>query len=804
MPAEKGDNSPPVKLKATAPAWTPGAPNAKATTAPPPAASAWGKKSDAVKAAAPIVDNTPPPRQVPQRNTSYNNRRQSSGGNKHDNKGRKGSKGGKNNRNSRSDNGGDWQQKDTSSATDYPTAELWKTGEGRTDEAKKIRRIPGPELLALRLAFLDAPTEWDQKEESEENLADVPVWRWVSDSRTKEIEEKTKGPRIGGDIKPTQRRKSSVKETAPPLEECVPLEKNDETRWKAKVFKGEFKEEETDEVIMKKALVCLNKLTLTKFDIVSDKFIETGIGRNQECLTEAISLIVSKAQGEPHFAAMYASLCLKLAITPMEATGEEAANKRGKKFKKLLLERCQVEFEKDTNEVIAEAVKDVEDEAEKEYKAGIIKKNYLGHMQFIGELYKGDLLSIKIMLVCLPELLQGSGDEKNSVDEEKVECFTKLMTTIGERLEHQSEYLKSAGKDDSSKALAECWQKVEGIARNKEGFPQVSTRLRFLLQDLIEMRNKGWEQRRKVETAKTIAQIHKEVAREEAKMGRSRSNGNLRKSGSSNSIRRRSSAPAVDEDGFTSIPRKSNSFSRSVSEGSYSKNSKSSKEGGMRRTGSRGSFVALDNITETKTKPPSPPPKQVVVADKVPTEKDIEKSTQNILKEFFIGGDTDDAVLSLTELIGEGDGAVERATAVLSGGCLLVMEMKQEEVDKFISILLRCIKEAIFVKGTVIAGLQRPLDVVSDIAIDAPLAIAHMVQIVATCIKEVSIDFDFILKSPEWFLTEGNAAKFGTKVLKRLGDDALTSEDNIKVIEQLMTERDRGDFANVTELMAAC
>lgn len=54
-------------------------------------------------------------------------------------------------------------------------------------------------------------------------------------------------------------------------------------------------------------------------------------------------------------------------------------------------------------------------------------------------------------------------------------------------------------------------------------------------------------------------------------------------------------------------------------------------------------------------------------------------------------------------------------------------------------------------KGTVIAGLQRPLDVVNDIAIDAPLAIAHMVQIVSTCIKEVSIDFDFILVSSNFF-----------------------------------------------------
>ena len=37
--------------------------------------------------------------------------------------------------------------------------------------------------------------------------------------------------------------------------------------------------------------------------------------------------------------------------------------------------------------------------------------------------------------------------------------------------------------------------------------------------------------------------------------------------------------------------------------------------------------------------------------------------------------------------VGEGDGAVERTTAVLSGGCLSIMEMKQAEVDKFVSFI---------------------------------------------------------------------------------------------------------------------
>jgi len=41
-------------------------------------------------------------------------------------------------------------------------------------------------------------------------------------------------------------------------------------------------------------------------------------------------------------------------------------------------------------------------------------------------------------------------------------------------------------------------------------------------------------------------------------------------------------------------------------------------------------------------------------------------------------------------------------------------------------------------------------------------------------------------------------------VLKILGDEAIGSQENIAVIEKLMTSRDKEKYKTVIELMAAC
>ena len=66
------------------------------------------------------------------------------------------------------------------------------------------------------------------------------------------------------------------------------------------------------------------------------------------------------------------------------------------------------------------------------------------------------------------------------------------MTVIGSSLEQQSEAMASVGKKDAADKLKSCWKTVEIMAgKRKEEGPKVSNRIKFMLQDLLEMKSKG-------------------------------------------------------------------------------------------------------------------------------------------------------------------------------------------------------------------------------------------------------------------------------------------------------------------------
>merc|ERR1712137_436630 len=127
------------------------------------------------------------------------------------------------------------------------------------------------------------------------------------------------------------------------------------------------------------------------------------------------------------------------------------------------------------------------------------------------------------------------------------------------------------------------------------------------------------------------------------------------------------------------------------------------------------------------------------------------KKIKNLLKEYFVGGDTDDCVVSVHELIQAGtDGSVERGSKIVEGATLMVMEMKPDDVEKTLKVLSRCISEKKIEAQSITTGLNDPLEFLSDIEIDAPLAGTHLAKMIATYLKLEVVSMDMLKHAPEY------------------------------------------------------
>jgi hypothetical protein len=260
----------------------------------------------------------------------------------------------------------------------------------------------------------------------------------------------------------------------------------------------------------------------------------------------------------------------------------------------------------------------------------------------------------------------------------------------------------------------------------------------------------------------------------------------------------------VDKDGFVSVA-KSKTVHRSVSMTAMDNTQKYSTRGStVARQSSQSKFAVLHESGPSKKESKSKPTEESKPKINHLSPEECSEKAKNIIKEFFVGGDTSDAVLSIHELVGAGnDGSIARGAKVVDAAILLVLERKEEDIEKFLRVYLQCAKENKIEGESFELGLNDPLEFLSDVAIDAPLAITHLVNIVAELVKAKIIPFSFLLNSPEYFRTDQNAAAFGAKVMKNIGYDAVTSEDFIEVIAKLMTDEDKAKHGSANELIEA-
>ncbi|XP_056880913.1 uncharacterized protein LOC130521352 [Takifugu flavidus] len=208
----------------------------------------------------------------------------------------------------------------------------------------------------------------------------------------------------------------------------------------------------------------------------------------EETLNAVVELIVNKALSEQSYSATYAKMChhLKGLMVSSQSSNDFVL------FHKRLLTRCQMEFQ--NCGLLTQKEKDVSVQEDLEQTRHKTRVRLLGTVRFIGELFKLKMIWEPIIHTCIGKLLQ---DEC----EDSLECVCKLLSTVGKDLDTGTERPK----------LDSYCSNICNLLKEQK----MSSRIKFMLQDVVALRKNNWVPRRKDEGPKTIQQLHQEVKQAE-------------------------------------------------------------------------------------------------------------------------------------------------------------------------------------------------------------------------------------------------------------------------------------------------
>jgi translation initiation factor 4G len=243
------------------------------------------------------------------------------------------------------------------------------------------------------------------------------------------------------------------------------------------------------ESYQRNVLSLMNKISPENFQSITEKLTATiatameNLPDSMKFLTSVVETIFEKAVREFRYAESYSQLCVSLSQTlPL---------KDGAAFKKLLLNKCQEEFETPPREPTPDdSGLDVE-----EIRARLADRNN-GVPQFIGALFLHGLISEKIIHYCLRTLL--------TFQEPDLLKFASLLTLIGKTLDHPR-----------AKILMDAYfVKIETISQNKA----ISMRLRFKLIDVVDLRRNHWQSKKSMPIPPPVkSEVNKQVNLQEGR-----------------------------------------------------------------------------------------------------------------------------------------------------------------------------------------------------------------------------------------------------------------------------------------------
>jgi hypothetical protein len=313
---------------------------------------------------------------------------------------------------------------------------------------------------------------------------------WREDARSNRGSRTTK--RADARSNPKQEEEASWRE-----EEPAPLQKS-ENSWAVRQEQRRAKKAlnpdgKTDEEIVRSMKSILNKLTIEKYDKLYLQMLNTGIS-TVEHVKILIHEVMEKAQTQHHFIEMYSTFCVHL----HEWFNENQVSDDPKTgFKRILLNECQSLFEsclkqQDTADLQAEEV----EEAKAKYKLTM-----LGNIKFVGSLLGKRMLATSVLVAIAEDLIT------EPCSPEALEALAVFLTSVGGTFDRPDW--------QHHKRLEAIFDQLEVKKSDKK----VPARIRFLIQDVLDLRATGWEDQKKAtkknEGPMKLEDVHEKATQEE-------------------------------------------------------------------------------------------------------------------------------------------------------------------------------------------------------------------------------------------------------------------------------------------------
>merc|ERR1719163_929023 len=262
---------------------------------------------------------------------------------------------------------------------------------------------------------------------------------------------------------------------------------------------GKSDDDDGSSVLKRSVKSMLNKITAENFSNITEKLASVELTQAPD-LDVVIDLVFDKAVTEHAYCEMYADMCLVLRTRfPEFPAQDDEDGAPTLTFTRALLNRCQEEFE--NLPLYLGPTQEQKDTLNPDELEVIVKKQkdrVLGNMKFIGQLYLRKLLSHKVVREVVLRLVF----KHEPPEEHYIECFCMLVKNIGATLE-------------SSEQGRSYMQQFANRMKDLANVESYTKRIKFAIQNVLDLRSNGWQERVLKERMKTKDQIRRDAGMEQ-------------------------------------------------------------------------------------------------------------------------------------------------------------------------------------------------------------------------------------------------------------------------------------------------